>query len=227
MTNTHRLGAIELIELGGSRRLPTLRRPFLSNRSLSGPRLGVDFLASIGSFLTGAFEFLFKTLGSLIDVPLKLLGSGVGVIFDGLAGLLVNFPIIGVFASQLLLITKSVIQWGLSVPGLLLGGLGNVFGGIKKAIDATQTPAKKKENEAAGKEKILDKAEQKGGTSFRTIVDQVLGGKVPPGVTGVPPLQPLPPGGEGIGVSTGDLNQLLGIGLPIAGAATLAFLLLK
>ncbi len=223
----HRLGAIELIELGSSQRLPTLRRPFLSNRSLSGPRLGMDFLATIGSFLTGAFEFLFKTLGQLLNVPLGLLSSGVGVLFDGLSSLLVNVPIIGVFASQLLMITKSVIQWGLSVPGLLLEGLGNVFGGIRKAIDATQTPAKKKQDEAAGKEKILERAEQRGGIPLRTAVGQVLGGQVPGGVTGVPTPLPLPPGMQDVGVTTGDLNQLLGIGLPIAGAATLAFLLLR
>lgn len=233
----HRLGAIELIELGRSRSTPTLRRPFLANGPaprLAGPSLdGLNF-ASIGSFLTGAFEFLFKTLADVISVPLDLLSKGTGLLFDGLAGMLVNVPIIGVLASQVLLLTKSLIQWGLSLPGLLLDGLGNIFGEIKKAIDATQTPEKKKADETKAKGEIAKKAEAKGGTEFKDTVMQAINGDPPKDSSGNPvsgtPIkqdQNLPPGADQVGTSTGTaagLEKAVSIGLPVAGAAVLVFL---
>jgi hypothetical protein len=241
----HRLGAIELIELGRSQKAPTLRRPFLANRSravdmpppdlfpmearMLGARLaGIDF-AAIGSFLTGAFEFLFKSLSSIISVPLDLMSSGVGVLFDGLAGMIVNVPIIGVLASQVLLLTKSLIQWGLSLPGLLLSGLGNVFGEIKGAIDATRTTDEKKKDEAAAKSKVLDAAQKKGGEQLKNAVRDAIEGKPPEGVSGVPdPNTDLPAGADQVGgpEKTG-LERALEIGLPVAGAATLVFLALS
>lgn len=231
-TVTHRLGAIELIELGRTYNqgtAPVLRRPFLSNPQsfLTGPQLGINF-ADIGSFLTGAFEFLFTTLADVVNVPLGIASSGVGVLFDGLAGILVNIPIIGVLASQILLLGKAVIQWGLSVPGLLLEGVGNIFGEIKGAIDATKTDDEKKSDETEAKKKILDKAQEKGGDEFKNAVQQAITGETPSGTTGTPDKRPdssLPPGAGDVGApdKTG-LEKALEVGLPVAGAATLVFL---
>lgn len=229
-----RLGAIELIELGSTRRaIESGQRPFLSSRfprSGSGPMLGqLDFLASVGSFLAGAFEFLFKNLASLVNVPLDLASKGIGVLFDGLAGLLTNIPIVGVFAAELLLVGKAVIQFGLSVPGLLLNGIGNIFGEVKKAIDATRTPVQKKADEGAAQKNILDKAQAKGGNPLVDAVKQVLMGKPPSNTTPPPhPLNPLPPGADQVGSSLAesDADQILKVGLPIAGAAALLFVAL-
>ena len=238
MTQTHRLGAIELIELGASGHknlggVQVLRRPFLGSRTapmLANPvkLSGFDFLATIGSFLTGAFEYLLGTLADLVNVPLDLASSGVGLLFDGVAGLLVNVPIIGVLASEILLLGKSVLQWGLSVPGLLLEGVGNIFGEIKGAIDATMTDDEKKKNEAEAEDKILDRAEQRGGTELRDAVRDVICGKTPAGATNVPSQRfDLPEGADDIGCpSKSDVEKVLEIGLPIAGAATLVFLAL-
>ena len=226
--STYRLGAIELIELGATRQRHAGRVPFLSNRSpyMAGPRLGqLDFLAGVGSFLTGAFEFVFKTLASLVNVPLNLASQGIGVLFDGVAGLLKNVPILGEIAAELLLLGKSVLQWGLTVPGMLLNGVGNVFGEIKKAIDATRTSSEKKSDEDAAKKKILDKAQQKGGDELKNAVSSALSGDAPAGVTNVPAKQPLPPGADDVGKS--DLDRVLEIGLPVAGAAALAFMLVS
>jgi hypothetical protein len=231
-TVTHRLGAIELIELGKTYSndvAPVLRRPFLANPlpKLAGPQLGIDF-ASIGSFLTGAFEFLFSTLADIVSVPLDLASSGVGLLFDGLAGILVNVPIIGVLASQILLLGKAVIQWGLSVPGLLLEGVGNIFGEIKGAIDATRTDDEKKSDETEATKKILDKAEEKGGPTFKSAVEDAITGKDPSDTTGTPDKRPdsdLPAGADEVGTpgKTG-IEKALEVGLPVAGAATLVFL---
>jgi hypothetical protein len=242
----HKLGAIELIELGRSRNTSaqTLRRPFLSNRKtpeitplhmlgaslqpsqLLGPQLGGLDFATIGSFLAGAFSALFSVLGDLISVPLDLMSKGVGLLFDGLAGLLVNVPILGVFASQILILTKTMIQWGLSLPGLLLSGIGNVFGEIKKAIDATRSANEKKSDEAEAKNKILTAAEKKGGAALKSAVSDAISGKSPEGVSGVPEKNPnMPDGADEVGGSSKTgLEQALSIGLPVAGAATLVFL---
>lgn len=233
-----RLGAIELIELGTARRaLNQHRSPFLSSRypraGRSGPMLGIlDFLASVGSFLAGAFEFLFKNLAALISVPLDLASKGIGVLFDGLAGFLVNIPIVGVLASELLLVGKAVIQFGLSVPGLLLKGIGNIFGEVKGALDATKTPAQKASDSQAAQKNILDKAQAKGGDSLVSAVKDVLLGKPPSNTTPPPnPPNPLPPGADQIGpgaegsiTGNSDVDKIITIGLPIAGATALVFM---
>jgi hypothetical protein len=233
LINTYpvRLGAIELIELGSARRaLDPSRRPFLAARypHSHGPRLGqLDFLSSVGSFLSGAFEFLFKSLATVINVPLNLASQGIGVLFDGLAGFLRNIPIVGVLAAELLLVGKSVIQFGLSIPGLLLKGIGNIFGEVKSAIDATKSAADKKKDEKEAENKLLEAAKKKGGEPLQNAVRDALGGK-PPGNTTPPPNppNPLPPGADQVGMNIGesDLDQVLKVGLPIAGAAALVFM---
>lgn len=227
-----RLGAIELIELGSARRaLDSGHRPFLAARYPrphgSGPALGqLDFLASVGSFFAGAFEFLFKNLASLINVPLDLASKGIGVLFDGLAGFLRNIPIIGVLASELLLVGKAVIQFGLSVPGLLLKGIGNVFGEVKGALDAVKSASEKKADEKAAEKNILDKAQKKGGDQLKNAVQDALLGKSPSNTTPPPSNNPLPPGVSDVGLGLGspDLEKVLSVGLPIAGAAALVFM---
>ena len=239
MTATQRLGAIELIELGNAPReragtIPVLRRPFLGTRQrpmLANPfKLGqLDFLGDIGSFLTGALELVFTELAGLIDLPLDLASSGVGLLFDGVAGLLVNVPIIGVLASEVLLLAKSVIQWGLTLPGELLGGIGNIFGEVKAAIDAAKTDDEKKEDEKKAKETLLDKAEDKGGAELRDAVEDALKGKKPENTVNTPPKnEDLPPGADDIGASDKtDVEKVLEIGLPVAGAAALVFIALS
>lgn len=227
-----RLGAIELIELGSARRaLDSGHRPFLAARYPRphgfGPSLGqLDFLSSVGSFLSGAFEFIFKNLATLISVPLDLASKGVGVLFDGLAGFLKNIPIIGVLASELLLVGKAVIQFGLSVPGLLLKGIGNVFGEVKKALDVTKTADQKKSDEKTANQNILDKAKAKGGDPLMNAVKDALIGKPPSNTTPPPSNNPLPPGvaDVGLGLGSPDLEKVLSVGLPIAGAAALVFM---
>lgn len=228
-----RLGAIELIELGSARRaLTSGNRPFLAARYPRphgpGPALGqLDFLASVGSFLSGAFEFIFKNLASLVNVPLDLASKGVGVLFDGLAGFLSNIPIIGVLASELLLVGKAVIQFGLSVPGLLLKGIGNVFGEVKKALDVTKTADQKKADEKKANDNILNKAQAKGGDQLKSAVQQALLGKPPTNTTPPPANNQLPAGVSDVGTGLGgtDLNEVLKVGLPIAGAAALVFMI--
>jgi hypothetical protein len=182
-------------------------------------RLGIG-LADIGSFLAGLFEGLFGVLADIVSVPLDLASQGIGVLFDGLAGILANVPIVGELAAQVLILGKSVIQWGLSVPGLLLEGIGNIFGEIKGAIDATRTPAEKASDMDIAKDKILEKAKEKGGDKLKTAVKDAIEGKsvtTDDGRTVSPP-NPAPPGGENVGVGATDLEKAVKWGIPAAGA---------
>ncbi len=232
----HRLGAIELIELGKSDRddstsLPVLRRPFLgSSRPMLANQVqlgALDFLGDIGSFLTGEFESLFETLASIVDLPLDIASSGVGLLFDKLVSLLVNVPILGVAAAEILLLGKAVLQWGLSVPGLALEDIGNIFSEIKNAIDATKTVDEQKRDAAEAKSKILARAEQRGGVELREAVKATLEGNAPDAADVPTRRTDLPAGADQVGVvGKSDVEKLLEIGIPIAGAATLVFLVL-
>ena len=233
----YRLGAVELIELGTARPRgprPSMgqlsRRPYLSSRppiNLGGATLGFSF-AGIGSFIAAAFENLFKFLADFISVPFDLASQGVGILFDGLSDLLLNVPILGEFASAVLLLGKTVIQWGLSVPGMLLDGVSNVFGEIKDAINAVKSPEEADIDMGAAKDMILDKAKKKGGDAFRdAIKDSLEGNDVTiNGKTESPPNDP-PPGGEGLGGGSTDLDKALKWGVPAAGAAAVLLLVLS
>jgi hypothetical protein len=231
--STYRLGAIELIELGNA--VPRIekpynfdpgRRPFMSSRyprTFRGPELGQLDFSNIGSFLAGAFEFIFKMLANLVNVPLDVASQGVGVLFDGVSGLLKNIPALGPICSELLLLAKAVIQWGLKVPGMTLSLVGNVFSEIKNAVDTTKSSGEKKQDESIALKNLLRKAEEKGGSTLESAVSQAISGKIPDGVTGVPPLRPedLPPGADTIGAPS-SVDRILGIGLPVAAVLVLA-----
>ncbi len=196
----------------------------LANRSQLGT---LDFARDIGSFLTAAFLSLFETLASVVNIPVDVASSGAGLLLEELAALLVNVPIIGVVASEVLLLGKAVLQWGLSVPGLLLENIVNIFGEIKNAIDATTTPDEQKKNEAEAKNKILDRAQQKGSKALRNAVEEVLDGNTPD-ATGVPVQKTdLPAAVYEVGVvGKTDVEKVLEIGIPISIATALVFLVL-
>lgn len=238
MNRTPRLGAIELIELGrpaSSQEVFPHRRPYLASRAA---RLGIlDFIADVGSFLSGLFEFLFHTLADIVNVPLDLASQGVGVLFDGVAGFLANVPVLGELAAQLLLVGKAVIQWGLSVPGMLLEGIGNIFGEVKAAIDAVKSPGEAKADESAAEKELLKRAKEKGGEELENAVKDALVGKKPEGATNVPDpksdaeVDELASGAGKVGPSSltgSDLgDKILTIGVPVAAATGLALVVLS
>jgi len=186
--------------------------------------LGLDFSASVGPFLTGSFEFIFKTLSSLAGVPADAATCGIGVLFDGTAGLLKNVPALGAVCFELLLLGKSILQRGLEVHGLSAENIVDIFSEIKNATDVAKSPEGKRTDEKAATENLLRLAKEKGGSDLEAAVSQVLAGKDPDGVMGTPSIrtEALPPGADQIGASAGDLDRILGIGLPVAGALMLA-----
>ena len=247
----YRMGAEELIELGRGR--PVMggpRAPFLSNRpryamgscghayevgaELSGQvraELGdlLDIVKDIGGVITGALGFALTTLGDLVSVPLNILSQGIDITFTSVAGLLDHIPIIGGLLSQILLLGNSVIKFALSVPGMLLHGLGNIMTGISKALLAKNPPAKNQENVDKAKDDIVKKAPP-------NLQDKVLQALNSTGVTGTnltPSLTTQPgtgPGGTSPVVTpppaagSSGVSDVLAIGLPVAAVGVAALL---
>ncbi len=228
MRPSYSLGAEELLELGRSTHHPELgHRPFLAGRA-ARPAMG-DMFSDIGGFITGALGFALNTLGDLVNLPLGILSTGVDTVFTGLANLLDNVPIMGPFLGQILLLGNAVIKFALSVPGLLLHGLGGILVNISKALTAKNTPAQNQKNVDQGKSNITNQAP----AALQSAVKAALGST---GVTGqnlTPALQPgaqtqTLPQAIAAGQQSGiDLASALTVAVPVAGATAILLMLTR
>jgi hypothetical protein len=244
----YRLGAEELLELGRARNPQPVaeRKPFLASR-LRKPMLRqtpqrapesvfiLDVLGSVAGFVADGLSLALGALGTLVDLPLGILSQGVDVAFNGLAGLFGGIPGIGGFLSQILLLGGSLIKFGLSVPGLLLHGLGNIMGGVAKFLKGENSEGKNQDNLDGAKEEIISKAPPGLKDNVKKILDAsgVTGGNLTPNVgsTGTPrpdvgtPGAPGAPGavmpGDVSAAPSTDLETALAIGVPAVGAIAL------
>lgn len=221
----YRLGAEELLELG--RRGATLggpRSPFLANRRPAAPlgagkeHLGdiVDIVKDVGGIITGALGFALGALGDLVNIPLGLLSQGVDIVFNGAADILGQIPIVGELLAQILLLGNAVIKFALSVPGLLLHGLGNIMTGISKALLEKSTPAQNQKNQDKAKQDIIGRAPP----NLRSQVEQALDASGMSGRNLIPAIAPVPEGSSG-------LLDAVAIGLPVVGVAAAVLLLAR
>lgn len=222
------LGAEELIELG--RPLPihiAARQPFFLGRA---PRqMGqLEFLGNIAGFLVDGLSFAFTTLGNLLDVPLKVLSQGIDLVFNGVADLLRNIPIVGDVLAEVLVLGGAIIKFGLSIPGLVLREIGNVLGGVAKALKTENSDAEndKKVNEA--KDNIVEKAPVNIKDNVKAILDAsgVSGGNLSPGVSSSGQVTASPATTADLRTveapGTGaDIGTALAIGVPVIGGLIL------
>lgn len=229
----HRLGAEELVELGRARSgLFQARSPFLANRPQLGrgveaeirPALG-DIFSDVGGFITGALGFALNTLGDLVNVPLNILSQGVDIAFKGLAGLLDNVPIMGPFLGQILLLGNAVIKFALSVPGLLLHGLGGILTNISKVLTAKNTSGDNQKNVDKAKSNIVGQAPAALQAGVKAALDAT-------GVTGSNMTPALTPQGSAPSTvapqaSGFDTTKALTIGIPVAGATAILMMLTR
>lgn len=229
MTIRYHLGAEELIELGRDRIMIANRRPFLAGRG--GAELGIlDMLGDVAGFLSSALGFVFNTLGDIINVPLGILSQGVDVTFNGVAGLLKNIPILGDLLAQVLVLGGSLIKFGLSIPGLALHGLGNVLGGIGKALSGENTAAENNGKVDQAKKDITNKAPDPIKANVKKILDAsgVSGSNLTPNVgSNGQPMPSLSPDGTAVPSGKSDLEQALTIGVPVVGGVALLVALLR
>lgn len=243
----YRMGAEELIELG--RPVPfgrPIHQPFLAGRAehesaVSQPFMGqvrrrmgdraqmgdiLDIAKDVGGVITGALGFVLSTLGDLVSVPLNILSQGIDIAFTNIASLLDHIPIIGGLLAQILLLGNTVVKFALSVPGMLLHGLGNIMSGISKALLAKNTPAQNQKEVDKAKGDIVGKAPPGLADAVKKALDSsgVSGSNLTPSLqtptTGLPGSVPTPsPQGAGT-----DLTGLLAVGLPVVGVTAAALL---
>lgn len=228
----HRLGAEELLELG--RPLPlhiVSRQPFFMGRAPRSPgaELGqFEFLGNVAGFLIDGISWALTNLGNLLDVPLKILTQGIDLVFNGMADLLRNIPIVGDILAGIVVLGGAILKFGLSIPGMVLREAGNLLGGIAKALKTEKSDAETQKDIDGAKKDIVSKAPDNTKEYVKAILDSAgvtggnpaplvsSGGQVstPAGATGQLPETPPESAEPGIGTA-------LAIGIPVVGALVL------
>lgn len=238
----YRLGAEELLELGRVESPRVDRTPFLAGRvRVHNDWLGqgeqvyiLDILGSVAGFLAEGLSFALTTLGNLLDVPLQILSQGVDIVFNSIANVFSGIPILGDLLAKVVVLGGSLIKFGLSIPGLLLRGLGNILGGVAKWLKGSGSEQGNQQKVDEAKEDITGRAPDPIKDTVKAVLDfsGVSGKDLAPNVdedSGTPrpedpkdladekiQVGPGRPSGEGAGV-----ESVLAIGLPVVGVVAL------
>ncbi len=156
-------------------RMQAFRPSIYSPPMLSNPQLGgvdvLDVLGRVAEFLATNLGKLINEFASIIDVPLNLLSQGVDIAFNGVADLVGIIPWVGPVLSEIVLVGASIIKFGLSIPGLVLHGLGNLLEGWGAALDAKLTKREKERELEEQKKKVIEEAPDDIQDSVKAILD--------------------------------------------------------
>lgn len=230
-TIRYQLGAEELIELGndGSRVILKNRKPFLAGRivKLGEPEENIlDTLAAVGKFLADKLALALNTLAKILNLSLGAMAQSSDLAALNVSDLLKKVPAIGGLLAEILLLGGALVKFGLSIPGLALGGLGNLLAGIARTMEgggAVQEQVDKAKDSIQGQapDELKDQVEKILGTlgiSGENLTPDVLGNGQPvatPAGTSLSGALP-PPAPEGSG-----LRHVLAVGVPVVGAVAL------
>jgi hypothetical protein len=226
-TIRYQLGAEELIELGSdSKVILKNRKPFLAGRIV---KLGqaeenvLDTLAAVGKFMAEKLALALGTLTKIMNVSLGVIAQSVDVAVLNITDLLQKVPAIGDLLAQILLLGGALVKFGLSIPGLVLGGLGNILAGIARALGSdvqSQIDSGTQSILDQAPEELKDRVEKIIGTlgiSGTNLTPDVHGNGQPmatpagTSLSGAPP----PPAPEGNG-----LGNALAVGVPLVALVT-------
>jgi len=215
-------------------------RPFTYGPPMLGnSKLGVellDILGKVAEFLATNLGKLINEFASIIDVPLDLLSQGVDIAFNGVADLVGLVPWVGPVLSEIVLVGAAIIKFGLSIPGLVLHGLGNLLEGWGAALDAKLTQREKEKELEEQRKKIIDDAPDpikddvaaildNSGLGSGNTAEDVRDARIEGGDTPGPPVTPVagpPPEGEAT-----VLEKILPIAAPAAVGTLVLVLLLR
>lgn len=148
----YRLGAEELIELGGNGNAVNLdRRPFLAGRlksvrpSLGNSGLGqkTDILDMLGETAPYISERLATEIGALSEIsgsPVNTMAANTQVVAEKAAWLLKKIPAIKNLLAQIEVLGGVLAKNGLSLPDLLIRNLGNILAGIAQSLKENLGP---------------------------------------------------------------------------------------
>lgn len=250
MTETrvrYRLGAEELIELGNGKVGVNLdRKPFLADRTknvrleLGSSRIGarniIDALSNVAEPISDRLTVALDTLSKVVGMPLGVFAQNSDTVAEKVSKMSEKVPALDSLLVQILLLGGSLAKFGLSTPGLLLRQLGNVLGGIGRALQGrfNESQIQDKINEA--KREIVERSPngQKDEVSRILNAIGVTGEDLTPNVnheTGqVVPSEPVGAGTLGSAIPGAfpppaagrtDLAKVLAVGVPVAGVAAL------
>lgn len=232
----YQLGAEELIELGSDGKNVMLknRKPFLAGRivKLGEPEENIlDTLAAVGQFVAQKLSLALNTLAKILNMPLGAMAQSLDVAALNISDLLKKVPAIGNLLAEILLLGGALVKFGLSIPGLVLGGLGQVLAGIARSLGGSEV----QDQIDQAKNSILDQAPEE----LKDRVEKILSNigvsveSLTPGVhgNGQPMASPAgtslsgalpPPAPEGSG-----LGNALVVGVPVGVAALVASLAMR
>lgn len=224
----YQLGAEELIELGsdGGKVLLKNRKPFLAGRivKLGSPEESIlDTLSIVGEFVAERLSLALDTLSQILNVPLGVISQSVDVASLVVSDLLKKVPSIGNLLAEILLLGGALMKFGLSLPGLVLGGLACLLAGIAQAMDGrpdtqTQIDTAKQSILTQASEELKDRVEKIIGTigisdgnltPDVTVSGQPLTTPAGTSLSGAPP-PPAP-----------ALSNAWAVGVPVVGAVAL------
>ncbi len=141
-----------------------IRGPILNYRMpmIANTNPGLDGLTDVFIKILGTLaEWLgvaFTTLGTIVNIPMDILGQGVDIAFSGLSSVVGMIPVLGPLLSEIVLLGGAIIAFAITVPGLILNEFGNLLEGAAKWLDTKLSSNEKKESIDAEKKKIIDKA---------------------------------------------------------------------
>ncbi len=168
----HGLGAVRIRGPLLNQRLPMLANPSHSLNGLSDVFVGI--LQKLAEWLSVAFT----TLGTIVNIPMDILGQGIDIAFSGLSSVVGMIPVLGPLLSEIVLLGGAIIAFAITVPGLILNEFGNLLEGAAKWLDTKLTSDEKKENIDEEKKKIIDKAPDPIKDTVTSILDATgIGGR--------------------------------------------------
>ncbi len=146
------------------------RMPMLANTSPGLDGLP-DFFVKILKALAGWLGAAFTALGTIVNIPMGILGQGVDIAFSGLSSVVGMIPFLGPLLSEIVLLGGAIIAFAITVPGLILNELGNLLEGAAKWLDTKLTPDEKKENIEKKKKELVDRAPDSIKDTVTSILD--------------------------------------------------------
>ena len=153
------------------------RMPMIANTNIGLNGLTDVFVKILGT-LAEWLSVAFTTLGTIVNIPMDILGQGIDIAFSGLSSVVGMIPVLGPLLSEIVLLGGAIIAFAITVPGLILNELGNLLEGAAKWLDTQITPDEKKEKIDAEKEKIIDKAPEPIKDTVTSILDATgIGGR--------------------------------------------------
>lgn len=120
-------GGFDILELG--------RAMGQDGPMIPPPATGFDLAGGLMGLLSDGIS----GLGTIIGAPLGVVGDAASWVIDGIAGLVGKIPVVGELVGTVLLVGKTLLNAGLSLPETVLKAFANVLGSFSKLSPEQQS----------------------------------------------------------------------------------------